>query len=231
MNIKTHFWLVAALSLILAACNGNGSDSSEPVVSVSEEGYTDVSSSGLEDALEDYPIAALSDEEVEDLEFMREEEKLARDVYLFLYDVWDKQVFSNIAESEQTHTDAVLELLERYDLEDPAEDNAKGVFANSELQALYDQLVNDGSASLIDALIVGALIEEIDMIDIQHAIDRVEGNNDIVLLYENLMKGSRNHLRAFVKNLDSQGYTYVPSHLGVNEYNSIISSDVETGSQ
>ena len=54
----------------------------------------------------------ISDEEATGLIFMREEEKLARDVYLTLYDVWETAVFDNIASSEQTHMDAVLMLID-----------------------------------------------------------------------------------------------------------------------
>lgn len=229
MKMYKMILLAIPLSLLLVACGDSGNADQSTVISVSDEGYTDVSGLTLEETLNGLPVGALSTEEENDLKFMREEEKLAHDVYTFLYGAWSRNVFDNIASSEQTHTEAVLSLLDRYELADPAEGNAAGVFTNPELQALYDQLINDGSASLIDALIVGALIEEIDLIDIQEAVNRVEDNNDIVLVYENLMKGSRNHLRAFVKNLDAQGYTYTPSQLDVEEYNSIISTGVERG--
>jgi len=42
-------------------------------------------------------------DEVKWLRFMREEEKLARDVYLKLFDTWKLTVFSRIARSEQRH--------------------------------------------------------------------------------------------------------------------------------
>ncbi|MEA3413325.1 MAG: DUF2202 domain-containing protein [Pseudomonadota bacterium] len=171
----------------------------------------------------------LSQGEIDSLLFMREEEKLARDTYLFLYDVWGRDVFSNIADSEQQHTDAMLELLDKYGLEDPAAGNGFGVFTNETLQALYDDLVDRGSASLIDALIVGATIEEIDILDIQGDLDSVVDNPDIEVVYESLLQGSRNHLRAFVSNLDSLGYTYVPDYLTQAAYDEIINSVSETG--
>ncbi|MEA3413785.1 MAG: DUF2202 domain-containing protein, partial [Pseudomonadota bacterium] len=85
------------------------------------------------------------------------------------------------------------------------------------------------SASLIDALIVGATIEEIDILDIQGALDSVVDNPDIEVVYENLLKGSRNHLRAFVSNLESLGYTYESDYLTQTAYDEIINSDTETG--
>ncbi len=161
---------------------------------------------------------------------MREEEKLARDVYLTLYDTWNQQVFQNISRSEQAHTDAVLALLEQYGISDPVGDNPVGVFVDEALQALHDKLVNQGSASLIDALLVGAAIEEIDIIDIEKRKEDVIGNDDIIEVYDNiLLEGSRNHLRAFVKNLETQGITYQPQYLSQAEYDAIISGETERG--
>jgi hypothetical protein len=89
--------------------------------------------------------------------------------------------------------------------------------------------VAQGSASLIDALLVGAAIEEIDIIDIQNLVDALDGNDDIALVYENLMKGSRNHLRAFVRNLEGQGVVYQPQYLSQDVYDAIINADFEAG--
>lgn len=93
----------------------------------------------------------LNASEVDSVLFMVEEEKLARDVYLTLYDKWGLITFSNIARSEQRHVDAVKYIIEKYGLEDPTIDEI-GVFKNEELQALYTQLVETGSKSLVDAI-------------------------------------------------------------------------------
>ena len=47
--------------------------------------------------------ASLTESEIQDLVFIREEEKLARDVYDALRLRWGSRVFSNIESSEQTH--------------------------------------------------------------------------------------------------------------------------------
>lgn len=43
-----------------------------------------------------YPIEELNLGETDGLIFMREEEKLARDVYIAMYDNWGQRVFNNI---------------------------------------------------------------------------------------------------------------------------------------
>jgi hypothetical protein len=161
---------------------------------------------------------------------MREEEKLAHDVYALLDLKWSTSIraFGSIANSEATHAEAVRQLLLRYSLIDPAATLAAGVFQNTTLQGLYTQLTATGAISLIDALKVGAAIEEIDMIDINKAMLGID-NQDIVLVYQNLLKGSRNHLRSFVSNLVLQGVTYVPQYMTVAEYQAIISTPVERG--
>ncbi|NJE03187.1 DUF2202 domain-containing protein [Thermococcus sp. MV11] len=164
----------------------------------------------------------LSQEEIDGLLYMREEEKLARDVYLTLYEIYGLQIFYNIAQSEQTHTDTVLSLIEKYNLTDPASDEI-GVFTNPDLQALYDQLVEMGSQSVVDALKVGALIEETDIVDLQERIAQTD-NEDIKQVYESLMAGSENHLRAFVSQLEAYGVTYEPQVVSEDYYQSVINS-------
>jgi hypothetical protein len=142
----------------------------------------------------------LSTLEEDDLLFMREEEKLARDVYLTLYEKWDLAVFSNIASSEQMHMNALLKLLKKYDLADPAAGNDIGEFTNTTLQSLYSTLIGTGMVDSLEALKVGGLIEEKDMVDIKEAIGRSD-HADIDVVYESLLCGSRNHLRAFAQNI------------------------------
>lgn len=138
--------------------------------------------------------AVLTPEETAGVLFVREEEKLARDVYLMLWAKWDLGVFENIAASEQQHMDAVLALLEKYGLEDPVLD--PGVFQNPELQALYDELMEKGEASIVDAVEVGVIIEKTDIEDLTLLLDGTD-KNDIVTVYTNLREGSYNHLEAF----------------------------------
>ena len=165
--------------------------------------------------------ASLSATEASDLTFQREEEKLARDVYLTLYDTWDARIFSNIAtRAEQRHTDVMKMLLDKYLLPDPAQPGI-GTFTNSALQSKYAELVAKGLVSYVEALYVGAFIEELDMVDLQHAIDNTT-RVDLRTAYRNLMEGSKNHLRAFVSSLDLQGITYAPVLLSRELYDAII---------
>jgi len=169
----------------------------------------------------------LSAEETADLTFMREEEKMARDVYLVLYDKWDLDVFSNIASSEQKHMDAILKLLKKYKLTDPAANTLIGQFTNADLQELYNSLVAKGLLTDLDALLVGGIIEETDMRDIMHAIDRSQ-QADIDSVYENLLCGSRNHLRAFALGIEAiTKRPYAAQVLYQEEVDEILSSPME----
>lgn len=171
----------------------------------------------------------LSDEEIAGLVFMREEEKLARDVYLTLYDQWGAQVFQNISSSEQTHMDAVLAVLNQYNLTDPAAGNEIGQFTDAALQDLYDQLIAEGSQSLEDALRVGAAIEEIDILDLEQRMAQTD-NADITQLYQQLENGSENHLQAFVSNIERQtGTTYQPQYMSQEAYDLIMNGSKGNG--
>lgn len=172
----------------------------------------------------------LSEAEIETISFMREEEKLARDVYLSLYDVWQIRVFQNISRSEQQHMDQIKLLVDSYGLSDTVQEQI-GVFTNSELQNLYDSLITRGKTSQIEALRVGALVEEVDIQDLQQAL--VETNNPALeIVYSNLKKGSYNHLNAFVRNIESLGETYKAQHLLQYEVDYILNNyDVANNSK
>jgi len=147
--------------------------------------------------------ASLSDEEEDWLTYMREEEKLARDVYARLYATWGKSIFNNIRASEQKHMDAIKTLLDRYGVVDPVTDDTVGKFTEK-FQTLYNELILAGSVSLIDALKVGVFIEETDIDDLEKAITSTT-HRDIKKVYTNLMNGSYNHLAAFCSNLAKLG--------------------------
>ncbi|MCW4012337.1 MAG: DUF2202 domain-containing protein [Candidatus Bathyarchaeota archaeon] len=181
-----------------------------------------------EDLIENIPESELSEAEIEGLILMREEEKLARDVYLTLGETWDLNIFFNIAESEQTHTDAVKDLLDRYGIEDPVKDDTVGVFTSPVMKDLYDALVAQGETSLVDALIVGATVEDLDIYDLSELLDETD-NPDIIVVYENLSKGSRNHLRAFVSQIESRDGIYEPQYISQEVYDEILSSSQERG--
>ena len=116
----------------------------------------------------------------------------------------------------------------RYTLADPAANLADGVFQNQTLQQLYNSLIAQGTLSYIDALKVGCAIEEIDILDLQNALVGID-NQDIIVVYNNLTLGSRNHLRSFVKALTLVVITYVPQYLSPEAYLAIISTPIERG--
>ena len=137
------------------------------------------------------------------------------------YTQWGLPTFQTIAQSENTHTQAVKNLLDRYGLSDPASGTA-GVFTNPDLQALYDELVTRGSLSLAEALKVGAAIEEIDILDLQERLSQTD-NADIQQVFNNLLQGSGNHLRSFSSTLTTQtGETYQPQYLSADAYQAIL---------
>lgn len=180
--------------------------------------------------IETTAASPLSDLERAGLVFMREEEKLARDVYALLGERTGLRIFSNIAASEQTHMDAVGTLLARYEVADPVVDPRPGAFTDATLAALYADLVAQAAASDIKALRVGALIEDLDIADLALRLGQTD-NPDIRLVYENLMRGSRNHLRSFVSQLQARGATYEPVYISPDGFAAIIASPRERGGQ
>ncbi|MBK9249940.1 MAG: DUF2202 domain-containing protein [Ignavibacteria bacterium] len=210
--MKTLFVIIFAFSALALSCQN---DSTQP-------------NSDRTSQINAFPKESISADELKGLLFMREEEKLARDVYTALDAKWNINAFSNIASSEQTHTEAVLTLLTKYNITDPAASRAAGVYADTTLQALYTQLIVQGSKSLLDAYIVGATIEDLDIYDLKNWLLKND-NQDILFVYDNLTKGSRNHLRSFYSLILSSGGSYTAQFITPTELEAIINSTKETG--
>ena len=199
------------------------------ISSVFAQGNDDNFVRGINSVISGMETGTLSAEEIEGILLMREEEKLARDVYIALYEKWNLKTFESIGQgSETTHMDAMKTLLDRYGLEDPVGEDIPGVFQNEELQKAYDELVEKGSQSIEDAVLVGAYIEDLDIYDLQRLIEETD-NDDIKIVYQNLLKGSRNHLRAFDRQLQRYNISYQAQFLTQEEYDRIAYSSQEAG--
>jgi len=166
---------------------------------------------------------------------MRSEEKLARDVYLTLAESYPNQpVFLSIAtNAEQTHTDKMLDMLIKFKIEDPEPNtiadtlpppNQIGVFENyyfaEYFSKKFKELVDEAEVSLLNALYVGALIEELDMQDINYCNDAfydyypkplpeypdcgglsTTAIRSLKNTLSSLLAGSENHLCAFISQI------------------------------
>jgi hypothetical protein len=170
-----------------------------------------------------FPADEITAEEVDMIKYMREEEKLARDVYTTLSTQYTLPIYKNIAQSEQRHMDFVLCLVNHYNIADPASDEI-GIFDNSELQELYNNLIAQGSVSLIDALTVGATIEDTDIHDLNQYIGQTE-NEAITTVFDILNCGSSNHMRAFSRQLTRNNIVYIPQYISQNEYDTIVAGN------
>ena len=171
----------------------------------------------------------LSPEEEATLLAMRVEEKLAHDVYVTLYDLWNMPIFLNISQSESRHTASIAKLLSAYNITDPVDDSQIGVFEDPEIQKLYTDLIAQGSVSLADAYVVGATIEEMDIIDLEEALAETD-KADLERVYSNLKNGSIHHLSAFSRAIENQtGTDYIPRLMTTEEYNQLTSSKGNRG--
>lgn len=190
---KFSIFAILALILLPASVMAAGTQAMGSMAGNPDSGAATISVSAVQ-------TLALTDDETHWLTYMREEEKVARDVYLSLNDTWNLRICKNIASSEQTHMDAIKKLLDTYSIPDPAAGKGIGEFTNPDLQKLYNDLILQGSISKVEALKVGVIIEETDIEDLNEAIAASQ-HNDIKTVYSNLLQGSLNHLDAFESQL------------------------------
>ena len=175
--------------------------------------------------LEQLSDSVLTKAEISSLEHMREEELVAHDVYELLADLYDVPVFRNIARSEWVHTGHVKDLIDQYGLEDPAADHQPGVFRDEGIQALYDDLTEKGKQSYEDAILVGLTIEDLDIADLEEAMASEVDNEDMVRVYDFLLMGSKNHMKAFFFHAQHNGIEYAPQYISQEYFLEIVEAE------
>lgn len=166
----------------------------------------------------------LSKTEISALLYSLEEEKLAFEVYNLMYEKWGTMQFGNIRQSEEVHIAEVQKHLNNYKI--PYQILEKGKYQNAELQQLYNQLVAQGNVSELEALKVGATIEDVDIFDLQKLMKEVD-NSAIIQSLKFLECGSRNHMRAFNRGLSRYGFDYAPKYITKNQLQEILNSNHE----
>ena len=183
-------------------------------------GTTDIDSS---------PMSILTQDLKDAIAYMGNEERLAYDVYMNLYDYHNENnsiqisQLQNIAQnSERTHVGIVQALVQKYDLgaddlsnvENPVADNnvsfedmPRGVYDIPAIQELYDLLYDKGIASKQAALEVGCMVEVVDIDDLDEYIELAEESNatDVIDAFTILRDGSYKHYWAFDKGLKNMG--------------------------
>jgi len=188
---------LAGVAVGITALNNTSVDEARPVAtqtSLTSETVAPSPSPTAAVAPETAPIVTAQTTD-ELLIYLIEEEKLAHDVYTVLGDLWGSNVFTNILASETSHQDQVLALLASHGIADPRSSEI-GVFTDPDLQALYDQLITQGSVSLADAYAAGVTIEEKDITDLTVAMGTTI-DTDVLATLQRLLSGSESHLAAF----------------------------------
>ena len=218
---------IVVLALVAAAFILETDD--QKTLNVSEEdGITKLNQDQLQQIIDKNQAGVLSDTEKRNIRFIIEEEKMARDLYFEFSKKYDKQIFENIYKAEQTHMKSMQKLVNKYGMEDPTAKTDVGEFQNRQIQKMYDELLEQGNKSLVEALKVGAEVEDRDIDDIQDNMTNTS-KADILFVYENLKRASKNHLRAFMKNIEKENGEYSPKYLEQAEFNSIVGSGIERG--
>ncbi|MGB7328474.1 MAG: DUF2202 domain-containing protein, partial [Rubripirellula sp.] len=98
-----------------------------------------------------------------------------------------------------------------------------GVFAYADYQRLYESLVASGSRSPLDALKVGAKIEEMDIADLRQMLNQTN-DQQVRQVLQHLLQGSQNHLRAFASQITRQGASYNAEFLSQADFDQIANS-------
>lgn len=215
--------LLASSVLVLMGC-GSSTTTDTTITDTTTTTSSSILPADVQAAI-DAPTSVISQELANTLSFMGNEERLAYDVYNYLYAQFGTTQFTNIAtNSEYQHITSVQKLVQKYKLDDtgaftnvdlpslgyintPIESMVAGSYDISEIQGLYDDLTAQGSTSEIEALKVGCIIEVVDVDDLNRDIIIAQNENatDIVTVFNFLRDGSYSHYWSFDKGLKNKG--------------------------
>lgn len=171
---------------------------------------------------------SLTEVELSDLLFTREEEKLAHDVYAHAFEKYRVPIFQNASRSETQYINSVLQVMGAYQLSDPLNGSiSPGEFTNSTLQSLYSELTSKVYISLEEATKVGLLIEDMDIFELELTKASTQ-KPELIQLYEKLKCGSENHMRAFYNLASMISVSYTPSYISIAEFDRIVNSSITT---
>ncbi|MBN2664353.1 MAG: DUF2202 domain-containing protein [Bacteroidales bacterium] len=169
------------------------------------------------------PLEPISQVEINQLKHIADEEKLAGDVYKTLFETWNLRVFDNISRAEDQHKKVVLQMIDKYDI-DFIPQTVRGKYNDPKMEQLYLDLVTQGKKSIVDALKVGAMIEDLDIYDLNNALNNDVDSDDLTVVFSNIRQGSYHHIKAFTNNLKRYNEIYTPQYISQSEYNDILNN-------
>lgn len=158
------------------------------------------------------------------LVFTCEEEKLARDVYRVLGRSFPEiGSFAEMEANKEHNKCAVLDLMRKYRVSVPHVNDNVGVFSWGSYGRYFTEkylvLTSQGTSNPLNALYVGAFMEELNILDIDQCpkviVDINNGiseasacgrnytdNPDVLRVYDSLVEESRRHLRLLVRDIE-----------------------------
>jgi hypothetical protein len=198
MKYKKPLSTILVASAIITGCMGNGNSYNN-----AQRGY---GYNQNNNSMKKYPSSSISSSVKSSLAYMYEEERLAKEVYLAIYQKQPIRQLSKIASNSETrHIEAVKDLAQKYGVKTSLQQ--VGRYQNSHIQSLFNQLYHKGIRSKKDALEVGCIVEVTDINDLDRYISQAQraGADDVLQTYDFLRKGSYNHYWAFDRGLKQLG--------------------------
>ncbi|NTV17903.1 MAG: DUF2202 domain-containing protein [Bacteroidales bacterium] len=231
-SIKTLL-AICAISLSLASCtketNPNTPEllvSATPsdIIEVKSDGATTFALAGVTPAFDS--TADLTADEIEFIYAVREDEKVARDLYFSFFGTFGLKPFENIGKAEDNHIKATEKLFDYYEIDYPAL-SENGKFENAIRQKLFDSLLLKGTPEL-EAFKVMAMLEESNIVEYGEVLKTI-ANPNIKIVIENLARASANHFKAAIRQITALGGTYTPALMTQEQYKAVIAIGFEKG--
>lgn len=178
--------------------------------------------------LDSMPFARLSAAEQRAMAQVRKFELMAYDVCMTFNNPNRQELFDDVAPNENRQANLALALFTRYSINDPCPNHSLGVFTDTAYQNLYNRLVYLSQNTYLNALLKGAMLEELEISRLNDLSNNVD-QRDLAWAFNHMEKQSRNNLRMFYNEIIARGGSYSPHYLTWQYFNRIVTTGPETG--
>lgn len=202
--------VAGAAALVLAATVSACADDGDATDASSAPATADASSAPANTATSTAPSATapepgdVGQRAIDDISRTFEGERMAHDLYSQLHEAWGQPRFERFADAGQRHLDALTAQMDRLGIMRAAVMPEPGVYADPEVQALYDAWLDRGSSSEREALAVGIELEERAIAELEGIIARTE-DAELAGAFGYLLDGARSHRDSLRNGLEGGG--------------------------
>jgi len=151
-----------------------------------------------------------SDQEKAGLILLVEKEKLHRDVYMAMANNCQLPLVGELCSCDENYMNLLSIKIDKYGLTNPLVGKEAGEYHDTNVQAVYDDFIENCGTGQYSMMQFAKLMEENDLDIIYEQLEIIEGNTDVMQLYVGLKDASVKQLNSIKDELELHANNGIP---------------------